>query len=124
MPTSAAVRRECRSRQREPRALLSEQIVAGCRNVLEAELRDEMRPMTDRVNRTFEYKARCRCFHRNDGDRGIGRRRWIGSAYNAENIGAFAFPTRGRRHPLLSAVYYPVVAFSPSRGADALAGRR
>src|SRR5712664_4196267 len=87
--------RERRSRQREPRALLSDQIVAGCRDVLEAELRDEVRPMTDRVDRTFEYKARHRSFYRNDGDRSIGRRRWIGSAHNAENIGAFAVPTRG-----------------------------
>src|SRR6476620_2724528 len=87
--------RERRSRQREPGALLSEQIVAGCRDVLEAELRDEMRPMTDRVDRTFEYKARYWPFYRNDGDGSIGRRRWIGSANNAENIGAFAVPTRG-----------------------------
>src|SRR5882724_1214740 len=87
--------RERRSRQREPRALLSEQIVAGCRDVLEAELRNEMRPMTDRVDRTFEYKARYRPFYRNDGDRAIGWRRWIGSAHNAKNIGAFAVPTRG-----------------------------
>ena len=49
---------ERRSRQHEARALLSEQIVARRCDILEAELRNEMRPMTDRVNRTFEYKAR------------------------------------------------------------------
>ena len=87
--------RERRSCQREPRALLPEQIVPRCRYVLEPELRDEMRPMTDGVDHTFEYKARYRSFHRNDGDRGIRRRRWIGSAHNAENIGAFAVPARG-----------------------------
>src|SRR6266700_1626025 len=87
--------RERRSRQRKSRALRSEQIVAGCRDVLETELRDEMRPMTDRVDRTFEYEARYRSLYRNDGDRCIGRRRWIGSAHYAENLGAFAVPTRG-----------------------------
>src|ERR1700692_317284 len=64
---------ECPSRQREPSAFLSEQIMARCRHVLETELRDEMRPMADRVDRAFEYKARYRPFYRNDGDRGIGR---------------------------------------------------
>src|SRR5882724_4643212 len=81
--------RERRCRQRKPRALLSEQIVARCRDVLEAELRHEVRSMTDRVNCTFEYQARYRSFYRNNGDRCVRRRRWIGSAHNAQNIGAF-----------------------------------
>src|SRR6202035_3722109 len=85
--------RERRNRQREPRALLSEQIVTGCRHVLEAELRDEMRPMADRVDCTFEYKACYGPFYRNDGDCGVWRRRRIGSAHNAENIAAFPVPT-------------------------------
>jgi len=86
---------ERRSRQREPGTFLSQEIVMWCRNVLEAELRHEMRPMTDGVDRTFEYKTRYRSFYRNDGDRCIRRRRWIGSAHNAENIGAFTVPARG-----------------------------
>src|SRR2546430_8080511 len=116
--------RERRCRHGKPQALLSEQIVARCRDVLEAELRHEVRSMTDRVNCTFEYQARYRPFYRNNGDRRVRRRRWIGSAHNTQNIGAFTVPTCGRGHPLLSTVDYPVVALSPGRRADALAGRR
>jgi hypothetical protein len=95
MPTKCRSSCERRSRQREPGTFLSQEIVMWCRNVLEAELRHEMRPMTDGVDRTFEYKTRCRSFYRNDGDRCIRRRRRIGSAHNAENIGAFTVPARG-----------------------------
>src|ERR1700733_1201911 len=66
-------RGECPGRQREPGAFLSEQIMARCRDVLETELWDEMRPMADRVDGAFEYKARYRPFYRNDGDCGVGR---------------------------------------------------
>src|SRR5262245_7287676 len=60
---------ERRRRQCEACALLSEQIMARRCDILQTELRNEMRSMTDRVNRTFEYKALHRSFHRNDGDR-------------------------------------------------------
>src|SRR5260370_36549901 len=56
---------KCRRRQGKPRALLSQQIVARRRDILQAELRYEMSPRTDRVNRTFENKTRYRSFYRN-----------------------------------------------------------
>src|SRR5207245_11808886 len=93
-------------------------------DILQAELRYEMRPVTDRVNRTFEYKTRYRSFYRNDRDCCVRRRRRIGPAHNAQNTGAFTVPTCGGGHPFLAAVDHPVVPLSLGRRADALAGRR
>src|SRR5260370_9201918 len=73
---------KCRSRQGKPRALLSQQIVARRRDILQAELRYEMRPVTDRVNRTFEYKTRYRPFYPNDRDSSVRRPRRTGPPHN------------------------------------------
>jgi hypothetical protein len=54
-------------------ARLPEQIVVRCCDILKAELRHKMRAMTDGVDRTFEYKTGYPSFHRNDGDRRVGR---------------------------------------------------
>jgi len=47
--------------------------VVRCCDILKAELRHKMRAMTDGVDRTFEYKTGYPSFHRNDGDRRVGR---------------------------------------------------
>ena len=58
MPTSAAVPVKAAAVSIEARTLLPEQIaVRRGDGILQAEFRHEMRPVTDRVNRAFEYDA-------------------------------------------------------------------
>src|SRR5215471_10897206 len=109
--------------QRQTTAEVSQNIMSWHANPFERELRQEVRTMSHRIDRTLEDKAWCWTLHEYDRDTPLSRSIRIGAAEYRQKVRALAIPTRGRGNPALAALDDPSVAREPRCGANSLARR-